>query len=513
MRFWTVESRTSLPATLETAFLIRDRWDDYRFKTQYFLSYRDADGALHAIGNVKIGRFGIGEEGWVSPPDSFTNLASDFFSLGQDDSYYENLNKLGSEIRLAVLGALNDMALNLELFRRARHETVTGKSLLRFVSVSTVLNQFHRMALGGARLSQFSFRYIYPQDREEQVDEPLSLSFEVEPESQPPTNVHVVIGPNGAGKSHLLNNIALILVSQGTDTAAGKIESGLSNGPPENLFANVVSVAFSAFDEFRPVSNSQDRSRGILYRYIGLKRVARSSTAKANSLKDASALAQEFGTSVTACLQQARMARWRRALEMLQSDPIFADAQIAGLADSDAGDEEIKADARDLFRVLSSGHKIVLLTITRLVETLEERSLVLVDEPESHLHPPLLSAFIRALSDLLIDRNGAAIIATHSPVVLQEVPRKCVWKLRRYGNEVYADRPEIETFGENVGVLTQEAFGLEVTKSGFHRMLAEGIRPGSSYAEIVQEFQGSLGSEARALLQSLLLTRGDRERF
>jgi predicted ATP-dependent endonuclease of OLD family len=67
-----------------------------------------------------------------------------------------------------------------------------------------------------------------------------------------------------------------------------------------------------------------------------------------------------------------------------------------------------------LFNKLSSGHKVVLLTTTRLVETVEERTLVLLDEPEAHLHPPLLAAFVRALSDLLINRNGVAIIATPS---------------------------------------------------------------------------------------------------
>jgi hypothetical protein len=36
--------------------------------------------------------------------------------------------------------------------------------------------------------------------------------------------------------------------------------------------------------------------------------------------------------------------------------------------------------------------------------------------------PPLLAAMMRALSDLLVDRNGVAVVATHSPVVLQEVP-------------------------------------------------------------------------------------------
>jgi predicted ATP-dependent endonuclease of OLD family len=198
---------------------------------------------------------------------------------------------------------------------------------------------------------------------------------------------------------------------------------------------------------------------------------------------------------------------------MLESDPIFADARVADIADrvadiadSDTEEENIRLKARDLFRDLSSGHKIVLLTMTRLVETLEERSLVLVDEPESHLHPPLLAAFVRALSYLLIDRNGVAIIATHSPVVLQEVPASCVWKLRRFGQQVSAERPVIETFGENVGVLTQEVFGLEVTKSGFHKLLEDSIEE-HTYADVLASFGGHLGSEARALLQALLLSR------
>jgi predicted ATPase len=167
-------------------------------------------------------------------------------------------------------------------------------------------------------------------------------------------------------------------------------------------------------------------------------------------MKDPKALAVEFGNSVRICLQGARLARWQRALHVLESDPIFAEKEVASLAVEAVDEEVLKTRARDLFRELSSGHKIVLLTVTRLVESVEERTLVLLDEPESHLHPPLLSAFVRALSDLLVNRNGVAIIATHSPVVLQEVPRECVWRLCRAGDSVTAERPDIETFGENV---------------------------------------------------------------
>jgi predicted ATP-dependent endonuclease of OLD family len=155
---------------------------------------------------------------------------------------------------------------------------------------------------------------------------------------------------------------------------------------------------------------------------------------------------------------------------------------------------------------LSSGHKIVLLTITRLVETVDERTLVLLDEPESHLHPPLLSAFVRSLSELLVQRNGVAIIATHSPVVLQEVARSCVWILRRSGAEVLTERPAIETFGENVGVLTREVFGLEVSHSGFHTILGDIIKDEKSYEGVLKRFGNQLGAEARAIARALAVS-------
>ena len=141
----------------------------------------------------------------------------------------------------------------------------------------------------------------------------------------------------------------------------------------------------------------------------------------------------------------------------------------------------VQKAARNRFERMSSGHAIVLLTMTRLVETVDEKTLVLMDEPESHLHPPLLSAFTRALSDLLNNRNGVAIIATHSPVVVQEVPRSCVWTMERSRAEGATNRPELETFGENVGVLTREIFGLEVTRSGFHHLLKLAAEQGKGY--------------------------------
>lgn len=156
---------------------------------------------------------------------------------------------------------------------------------------------------------------------------------------------------------------------------------------------------------------------------------------------------------------------------------------------------------------MSSGHAIVLFTITRLVDTVGEKTLVLIDEPEVHLHPPLLSAFLRTLSELLDVRNGVAIIATHSPVVLQEVPRSCVWKVLRSREAINIFRPDVETFGENLGVLTREVFMLEVTSSGYHHLLTESVDQGFSYEDILKSYGGQIGLEGRTVLKAMVMNR------
>lgn len=491
------------------AYLLTDDWDDwFKFSTLYTLVIYDEDGVRHSIGGVKIGQFGMeDDQRRAQLPHEFDTLDDRFFSLGQDDSYYDALNALGATTRERVLRALRDVALDSDLFERALEERVTGTSLLRSVDRSTVTGQFRRMAQGGARLTSYEFSYT-ARRRSRSVD-PLSLYFTVAPESYPPTNVHVLIGRNGVGKTTLLNDMTRAIVDQAADASeVGSFAAELED-IDDSLFTSLVSVTFSAFDPFEPLPNRQDKSQGVRYAYIGLKLTGKDKDGKTKPPKSPDALSGDFVSSVLICRQIGKVDRWERALKMLQADPIFRDADVSALARSDDDTDVVKTEARRLFRNLSSGHKIVLLTITRLVEAVEEKTLVLLDEPEAHLHPPLLSAFVRALSDLLINRNGVALIATHSPVVLQEVPTSCVWVVRRTGKLAVADRPEIQTFGENVGLLTREVFGLEVTQSGFHKMLRDAVTELPTYDRVLRRFDDELGDEARAIVQGLLAARGN----
>ena len=82
--------------------------------------------------------------------------------------------------------------------------------------------------------------------------------------------------------------------------------------------------------------------------------------------------------------------------------------------------------------------------------------------------------------------------------------KSCVWILGRSGKASRADRPQIETFGENVGVLTREVFGLEVIRSGFYALIEQQVERAEGYYDgVLQHFEGQMGAEGRAIARGL----------
>tara|TARA_R110002051_G_scaffold269600_1_gene329809 strand:- start:24618 stop:26162 length:1545 start_codon:yes stop_codon:yes gene_type:complete len=494
------------------AFLSRDNWDDWgKYRTMFYLRVADADGVVHDVGSVKIGQIGLRPAGTTEPgqrspeiPDEFDVLDGRFFSLGQGEDYYVTLNEHLSELKDQVLGGLRDVASNLDLFDACLNEDVMGNSLLRDVRAQNVRNRLHRIVQGDAALTKFHFRYTLPNP---DGVPPAVLNFIVRPESVPPTNVHVLIGRNGVGKSRCIRGLTEALLGRpgDEDQPPGTIE--LVRGLLESdwSFAGLVLISFSAFDNYDLDPAATDNMGST---QVGLRHKITVDGQDQFSMKSPAELAVDFRRSLARCRNGLKANRWRDAVRTLETDDLFAEADVTALL-REAPGPDWNERAQALFERLSSGHAIILLTVTRLVELVDEKTLVLLDEPEGHLHPPLLSAFIRCLSDLLVKRNGVAIIASHSPVVLQEVPRSCAWKLRRSRGVSVAERPTLETFGENVGLLTREVFGLEVTRAGFHQLLRKAVAEGRSFDDIVEHFNEQLGVEARAIVQALIAERDE----
>ena len=506
----------------DIVYLLECSWDDwFTYSTLYRMYYIDSKGINHNIGGVKIGeRHQTGRRPGL--PVSFTELDKRFFSLGSSDDYYENLNTFSkkSDKLEGILTNLKDIARNLDLFEEVVSFDVTQTSLLRDKTVSTIKGQYNRMAGGGARLTDYEFSYFPVNCNIDEESKKIKLEFNVVPERMPPTNIHVLIGKNGVGKTTLLKNMLRSLESDEENAKYGKVDMGWSQS-----FANIVFISFSAFDEYIKID-----SEVIPYLHIGLS--------KEDGMKNYDELSKEFSESLYMITKGGKKRVWLEAISILESDNTFIELNIKKWSEVHYGEKEVKDlitknplmeneklrehreriekiiftnEVAPKFKGLSSGHKVILLTVAKLVETVEEKTLVLIDEPEEHLHPPLVSAFTRALSNLLIYRNGVGIVATHSPVIVQEVPKKCVWILRRSGNKLAVDRPQIETFGENLGILTSEIFGFEVTTSGFHKMLNDTVAKRSGYKSALRAFKGELGEEGKTILRSLMYEKEESE--
>ena len=488
LKFYKIERNEWLPTEGKLSVYLKvDDWNDYNYQTLYEILLFDEYGVKHDLGYIKIANFGQTTEERIELPRNFTQLEEKYFSLGQGVEYYIKIQDFSFRLKEKLLIGLRDIVYNEELQKKVLNEEVTNTSLLRDTGLATIKGQYKRILRGDAILTAYNFRYETQQSNREAG---YRLSFGIEPNSNPPSNIHVLIGRNGVGKTHLLNNMIKTLIKE--DSKGIFISS-----EEAEFFSGVVSVSYSAFDPFPPYSEEDNTHENFWYTYIGLKE--KENIEGEISLKKPDRLSEEFLESIRYSFRIGKKEKWINAVKSLESDPLFALINIRQLVEEEWNDEKILKR----FRQLSSGHAIVLLTLTKLVETIEEKTLVLLDEPEGHLHPPLLSAFIRALSDLLINRNAVAIIATHSPVIVQEVPKNCVWKLSRFGLEAKAERPEIETFGENISTLTREIFGLEVTESGFHKLLKQEVEKGLSFEQILRKYNNQLGFEAQLLLRAL----------
>lgn len=511
--FFTIRNTLQTPpGATNCAFLIPDGWDDWgKYKTVFHLDVIDEAGISHRIGQVKIGQIGLKPSNMVQPgyrspeiPDSFDNLTEAFFSLGQGEDYYTALNQLNPKLQHQVLTGLRDCAFDLAIFEKNINELVMHESLLRSVQSNNVRNRLYRLAHGHSQLTRFDFSYVFPPTAG--TVSPV-MSFSVTPESHPPTNVHVLIGRNGAGKTRCMRLILEALLGRTNPDGSSPGTIALQNDENNQWsFAGIVLISFSAFDDFDLNPLATDNIGSV---QVGLRHSSRDGETHAGRLKSPPELAVDFRVSLERCRQGLRAERWRAAVTTLEVDDLFAEANVSALLDvpDDISIDVWRRHTESIFRRMSSGHAIILLTITRLVELVDEKTLVLLDEPEGHLHPPLLAAFIRCLSDLLVKRNGVAIVSTHSPVVLQEVPQLCVWKLRRSRLVNVVERPTIQTFGENIGLLTREVFGLEVTRSGFHQLLEGAVATGLTYEEINGYFNNQIGAEARAIVKALIADR------
>ncbi len=269
--------------------------------------------------------------------------------------------------------------------------------------------------------------------------------------------------------------------------------------PPGVGFSRIVTVAYSAFDTFQVPGVGVEERRQIArdlragtgrYAFAGLRDIAAELEESLESegdaidarsgalddrialdrqartrLKSAEQLADEYARTVQAIFDAGRSSLLLRVLRPLLADPSFSDIP-------DQSPMELLAlEPKLTFMGWSTGLKIVMHATATLVARTERKSIVLIDEPESHLHPPLLAAFMHSVRLVLEANDAFAVVATHSPVVVQETLGRHVSVVNRVGDEITILPPRIETYGESIGEITDEVFRLHAGATDFHATL------------------------------------------
>lgn len=524
-----------------------DDWDDHSYHTLYHLYYRpksEEPDVVTYIGGVKILK-----QGQTTGPrlikKTFNQLGEGWVSVGTSLDYYQRLNELPSGRRKRIMNALQDAVANPNLIDVFKDEDGWKSSIFRdtpdwkeFIRDAKILYEGNFKALVG--MEAFSF---LPAG----ATRPIEFNFEApKPKGYRgsyrkvgpgrnrvllPERIIVLVGRNGSGKSTILSRLSHLAYASPHERDQDGF-SAMGEITPKTIgFMRVITISYSAFDSFIvPGLAARDLSQIIndiesgdsRFVFCGLRNIVEEvrddleklraeaefdsdseppeiSMERRNStkLKSIDALADEFVSLLKIIRKNKRDELFELTVESLTADPSFRDLKTQ-LADLIARPRR----SRQHFMDWSTGHKIVLHVIASLVAHTRPQSLVLFDEPETHLHPPLMAALMHAVRMILTELNAYCVVATHSPVLLQETLSCHVRYVSRNGSEITIKRPKIETYGENIGLLTYDSFGLTAASTDYHAALDLLAEEYDTLDEVETAFEYGLSAQARAYVLS-----------
>jgi predicted ATPase len=510
-----VDFRTGKSSTTKRfphAVLVQDNWDDFGYRTTFDVTLRTSPYESCHLGSIKIIEAGQTSGYTEMPRHPFEKLPAGYASIGSNLDYYETLYKLGRDIFEPYLRGLRDVAFDDEIKAEVEDSEAYRVSLMRFGGAKRTISDAARLLRAPSlpakrRNTGFKVKFKTQLARHSNA---FTIDFDFRRSGQLPNRINALIGYNGTGKTRLLSNLAIVASGYGygskndvLENAAGRF---VGSAPP---FKTVIVVSYSAFDTFViPGSTNEEKQRlqesGKIFGYVycGLRERLDNDAPdgeQAYRLRTPTEIETEFLSALKRVRQAGRLESLLDVMKPLLSDPSFQSIGLTQLY-TNSDDDELG----ELFHGLSSGHKVVLKIVTELTAHISgsEPTLVLIDEPETHLHPPLLASFLRSIRACLDAFDGYAIIATHSPVVLQETPAKYVHVLRRAADKNCVLAPSVETFAESIGVITQEVFNLGDGSTDWHETLKVLARQ-YTIEEVEDTFGRKLGFAARSYILSV----------
>jgi ABC-type multidrug transport system ATPase subunit len=494
--------RPPAPATAASTLWLmwNGTWNDYGYRTNFLVHVYKAGTWTH-IGDVAIGfmHYNANATDSVRERSSFDRLdrpqrlealPADTFSLGQSLEFYERiLETFGAPAAEELLEAINDVVLEPGQRGAAAGTAVFTTSLIR---TNSAVEALERAPLLFGRAQEPITTRFQASLRVPGAVLPHSFTFDLSTEGAIPSRMNVLVGLNGSGKTMSMAVLARLLSRYFVPGTVGSLED-LGEVTPRPSIYGVVAVSFSAFDDFQPAP--AESSKRFRYVYCGLRSFE--PDASDRSLHHADSM--EASNSREALVRREVLRRFR-SLSTSQRrqalEPLLTSLETT--IDVDQVSETGELDVS----LLSAGQRIVLSVAADVVLHVSHRTLVMMDEPETHLHPQLLSGLMMWLLQRLEQYDSVAIVATHSPIVVQQVPSTCVHVLRRQGPLTTVTQPTLETFGANLTEIVREVFESREGDRSYQDILRRLLDEHKTVDAVNQLFGGRLGLNALMFLES-----------
>lgn len=504
---------------IKKVYISEDNWNDYGYCQIFSIKVWFEEFKLHSNPRSEemIKYMKTGKE-----KPNIKNLCT----LG-NRGYYEFLKKyLPYNVRKEWFERVNDLSFNLEELSRIskyyeERPDSEGKSLnirppkgnfnsffynsfLRTTTLKEIRDVFHPLTIFGKPDSTHSDDVRLKNSVDDNVSEIKYLfedngaskgqiTFKKDRTSYLPMNVYGIVGGNGSGKSYKIEEI---------------IKKHIKN---DNNFSQLIHFSLSPFDNVIEVDNikltdvHKDQEGSIIYEKVGfvsvnpplietvinklellnLEEIKNSFVEKYKNneekklLDDSNKLLNNkiheinIGDSFRWYIQsllldlvasEEKLELWGKALCYFSFEPWAQEIRAAFC------DRTIELSDFEKISKLSSGQATILLYLTKLVFCVNQGSLVIFDEPETFMHPPMIKSFIRAISEIVNKVGAFCLVATHSPVIIQEIPH-CNVLVINSKHEI--KEIHYKTYGQNLDALYKNIYGVELQYTGYNSLLIE----------------------------------------
>jgi energy-coupling factor transporter ATP-binding protein EcfA2 len=528
---WTASSVRSSSEPTIVFSPTSDKWNDFTHKTNFKCKLLNAPSAPRFSTDVYLAFLSTKD----TSVDHVRNLLRKsskmessalpaFYTMQLNlEAYRQVVTKLGSKEALEFLVAINDLvALKMKKPPKWFETAVTSKPFtLSFMRSSQTFFAFHNAAYilrgkeqkvesGVSRRLKLRFKLPSFENAHE-----LDLCFEHE--SKASKRIVIIIGKNGVGKSQALSNLAGSLIRDDE-----RLRTDNEKRPSINRL-----IAISSPGETRATFPTPRTTNRIPYRRIILGNIQSPRTQA--GLGDVLVQLARSGERVR------QQERWDLFCDTVSSviklDQVFVQVRQPPhdvpstdllelspipLASFRPHSEQRRlelwgsVDPRaDLCRFidgkefpLSSGESTFIRFAAQACLYIENGTLLLFDEPETHLHPNLLTQFVGLLDALLKTTSSFAVLATHSAYFVREVPRSQVLILKEpVQRRIEVVTPRLKTLGADIGAISFFVFGDEL----YGRLLRElGKRLSRSSKEpdvLLEPLEDELSDEAIMFLR------------